>query len=66
MLALTVSSLATVIQLGFVIGVGLLLDTFIVRTVTVPAVAVLVGDKNWWPYQDPARQLIEERRRRAR
>jgi RND superfamily putative drug exporter len=64
MLALTVSSLATVIQLGFVIGVGLLLDTFIVRTVTVPAVAVLVGDKNWWPSKTP-RQLIEERRRRA-
>ena len=36
-------------QSGFVIGVGLLLDTFIVRTITVPAIAVLVGDTNWWP-----------------
>lgn len=49
MLSLTVSSISTVIQLGFVIGVGLLLDTFIVRTITVPAAAVLIGEANWWP-----------------
>ncbi|WP_365997930.1 RND family transporter [Mycolicibacterium sp.] len=61
MLALTVSSLATVVQLGFVIGVGLLLDTFIVRTITVPAIAVLVGDANWWPSKTP-RQLLEAAR----
>lgn len=65
MLALTVSSLSTVVQLGFVIGVGLLLDTFIVRTITVPAVAVLMGDKNWWPSKTP-RQAIEDARKRAR
>jgi putative drug exporter of the RND superfamily len=49
MLSLTVSSLSTVVQMGFVIGVGLLLDTFIVRTITVPAMAVLAGNANWWP-----------------
>jgi putative drug exporter of the RND superfamily len=49
MLALTVSSLNTVVQLGFIIGVGLLLDTFLVRTLTVPAIAVLIGNANWWP-----------------
>jgi putative drug exporter of the RND superfamily len=64
MLALTVSSLATVVQMGFVIGVGLLLDTFIVRTITVPAMAVLAGDKNWWPSKTP-RQLLEAARRSA-
>ena len=32
-----------------VIGVGILLDTFLVRTLTVPAMAALVGEKNWWP-----------------
>jgi putative drug exporter of the RND superfamily len=47
-----------------VIGVGLLLDTFIVRTITVPAVAVLMGDKNWWPSKTP-RQAIEDARKRA-
>lgn len=62
MLALTVSSLATVVQMGFVIGVGLLLDTFIVRTISVPAMAVLAGDKNWWPSKTP-RQILALKRR---
>ena len=38
MMGLTFSSLAAVVQIGFIIGVGLLLDTFLVRTVTVPAI----------------------------
>lgn len=54
MLALTVSSVLTAVQLGFVIGVGLLLDTFLVRTLTVPATAVLVGNANWWPSKPPS------------
>ncbi|MGV0715982.1 RND family transporter [Mycolicibacterium sp. XJ662] len=49
MFGLTFSSIAGVAQIGFVIGIGLLLDTFIVRTITVPAIAVLLKDKNWWP-----------------
>lgn len=49
MFGLTFSSLIAVVQIGFVIGVGLLLDTFVVRTITVPAMAVLLGDHNWWP-----------------
>jgi hypothetical protein len=49
MLGLMFSSIGTVVQMGFIIGVGLLLDTFVVRTVTVPALAVLAGKANWWP-----------------
>jgi RND superfamily putative drug exporter len=49
MFGLTFSSVVGVVQIGFVIGVGLLLDTFLVRTITVPAIAVLVGKANWWP-----------------
>ncbi len=49
MLALAVSSIAAIVQTGFIIGVGLLLDTFIVRTITVPAMTVLLGERNWWP-----------------
>ncbi|OLP03731.1 hypothetical protein BVU76_04185 [Mycolicibacterium porcinum] len=43
------SSIGMVVQGGFMIGVGILLDTFVVRTITVPAVAALIGKANWWP-----------------
>jgi RND superfamily putative drug exporter len=49
MCGLLFSSIGTVVQGGFVIGVGILLDTFVVRTITVPAIAALVGKANWWP-----------------
>ncbi|MGY4710704.1 MMPL/RND family transporter [Mycolicibacterium sp. CBM1] len=49
MWGLLFSSIGTVVQAGFVIGAGILLDTFLVRTVTVPAMATLVGKANWWP-----------------
>jgi RND superfamily putative drug exporter len=49
MFGLLFSSIGTVVQAGFVIGVGILLDTFLVRTVTVPAVATVLGRANWWP-----------------
>jgi RND superfamily putative drug exporter len=49
MAGLLFSSIGVVIQGGFVIGVGILLDTFVVRTITVPAIATLVGRANFWP-----------------
>lgn len=49
MAGLLFSSIGIVVQGGFLIGVGILLDTFVVRTITVPAIAALVGRANWWP-----------------
>jgi len=49
MFGLVFGSLTTMVEAGFIIGIGLLLDTFLVRTITVPALAVLVGRGNWWP-----------------
>ena len=49
MAGLLFSSIGTVVQGGVVIGVGILLDTFLVRTITVPAIAALMGRANWWP-----------------
>ena len=50
MAGLLFSSIGTVVQGGFVIGVGILLDTLgVVRTITVPAIATLVGRASWWP-----------------
>ncbi|MBA3825552.1 MAG: MMPL family transporter, partial [Ktedonobacterales bacterium] len=36
-------------QLGISIGIGVLLDTFLVRTLLVPSVVALLGRWNWWP-----------------
>jgi putative drug exporter of the RND superfamily len=36
-------------NIGFMVAVGILLDTFIVRTIMVPAIFELVGDRIWWP-----------------
>jgi putative drug exporter of the RND superfamily len=49
MFGLTFASITTMVQIGFIIGIGILLDTFLVRTITVPAVAAIVGQANWWP-----------------
>ncbi|MCX2713125.1 MMPL family transporter [Mycolicibacterium sp. J2] len=54
MWGLLFSSIGTVVQGGFVIGAGILLDTFVVRTITVPAIATLVGKANWWPSRGTA------------
>jgi RND superfamily putative drug exporter len=55
MFGLLFASISTLVQSGFIIGTGLLLDTFLVRTITVPAIAVLVGQANWWPSRLPPR-----------
>jgi RND superfamily putative drug exporter len=36
-------------QLGFSIAFGVVLDTFFVRTLLVPSIAMLLGRWNWWP-----------------
>ena len=53
MFGMLFASISTLVQCGFIIGTGLLLDTFLVRTITVPAIAVLVGKWNWWPSEPP-------------
>jgi putative drug exporter of the RND superfamily len=49
MFGLLFASIGTVVQAGFVIGFGILIDTFVVRTITVPAIAALLGRSSWWP-----------------
>jgi RND superfamily putative drug exporter len=63
MFGMLFASISTLVQAGFIIGTGLLLDTFLVRTITVPAIAVLAGKANWWPSRlpPPAPRSREER-----
>jgi RND superfamily putative drug exporter len=35
--------------IGFGLAIGILMDTFVVRTLLVPATATLLGRWNWWP-----------------
>jgi RND superfamily putative drug exporter len=49
MFALMAGSVTTLAQTGFTIGMGLLLDTFVVRSLVVPSFAALMGPRLWWP-----------------
>ncbi|MEU4620964.1 MMPL family transporter [Actinoplanes sp. NPDC023801] len=46
---LGVLPVVTLTQIGVIVGIGVLLDTLLVRTVLVPALATLTGDRFWWP-----------------
>ncbi|WP_280490903.1 MMPL family transporter [Nocardia asiatica] len=54
---LGVLPLITLTQVGIVVGLGILLDTFVVRTVVIPALFSLIGRKIWWPSE---LRLVEE------
>ena len=51
---LGVLPLIVLTQVGVIVALGVLLDTFVVRTLVVPALFTLTGDKVWWP-GDPRR-----------
>ena len=59
---LGVLPLVVLAQLGVVICVGVLLDTLVVRTLLVPSLALVLGDRFWWPRRlgDDAKGGVED------
>ena len=64
MFAMMTASAVGLQQTGFTIGMGLLIDTFIVRTFIVPSAATLLGPAMWWPRRPeravPLNELVRE------
>jgi RND superfamily putative drug exporter len=53
--ALAVLPLVVLVQVGVLVAAGVLLDTFVVRSLVVPAAVELLGERTWWP-SAPARR----------
>ncbi|NOP94906.1 MULTISPECIES: RND family transporter [Mycolicibacterium] len=63
MMSMVVSDLRIIGQVGSTIGIGLLLDTLVVRALMTPAIAALLGRWFWWPQhvrQRPASALLRD------
>ncbi len=59
---LGVLPLVVLAQVGVIICIGVLLDTLLVRTLLVPALALLLGDRFWWPRKVTRRQAQAAKR----
>lgn len=46
---LAVLPLVALTQVGITVALGVLLDTFVVRSILVPALTFSLGEKTWWP-----------------
>jgi RND superfamily putative drug exporter len=63
MMSMVVSDLRIIGQVGSTIGIGLLLDTLVVRALMTPSIAALLGRWFWWPQrvrQRPASSLLRQ------
>jgi RND superfamily putative drug exporter len=47
--ALGVLPVVFLVQLGFAVGFGVMLDTLLVRSLLIPALAIDLGPRIWWP-----------------
>ena len=52
-IVLSVATSGLVRQIGIGVAAGILLDTFVVRTLLVPSIVIILGRWNWWPSHPP-------------
>ena len=48
--ALVTSPLQLLFQVGLTVALGVLIDTFVVRSLLVPAITAWIGERAWWPF----------------
>ncbi len=60
--ALMTAPLELLFQVGAAVALGVLLDTFVVRSLLVPALIAVFGDLSWWPSGWHRRRLPRGRR----
>ncbi|GAA1350813.1 MMPL family transporter [Falsarthrobacter nasiphocae] len=48
--ALSILPIIFMAQIAFIVGFGVLLDTFVTRSILVPALTRDLGDRVWWPW----------------
>jgi RND superfamily putative drug exporter len=48
--ALVTSPLQLLFQVGLAVALGVLIDTFVVRSLLVPAITAFIGERAWWPF----------------
>jgi RND superfamily putative drug exporter len=63
MMAMLVSEMTVVAQVGTTIGMGLLFDTLVIRSFMTPSIAALMGPWFWWPQRvrrRPAQGVLAE------
>ena len=48
--ALVTSPLQLLFQVGLAVALGVLIDTFVVRSLLVPAITAFIGEWAWWPF----------------
>jgi RND superfamily putative drug exporter len=52
------SDLIIIGQIGTTIGLGLLFDTLVVRSLMTPSIAAVLGRWFWWPLQVRSRPML--------
>jgi putative drug exporter of the RND superfamily len=62
---LGVLPLIVLTQIGIIVGLGILLDTFVVRTLVIPALFTLIGERIWWPAHPAHTESMVKRRHLA-